>query len=132
MLFRSVISDIINSSTITVSGNTAKLSYGEKAVYVEFGVGIVGEQNPHPQATQAGYEYNVESGKKKADRSWIFNAESEAKIDIRQENIINRTKNTVRTKGNEASLFLYQSAMDFKSTGEYKRIWQDVKRKYIK
>lgn len=119
-----VISNIINSSEIKVSGNIGKLSYGDKAVYVEFGVGIVGSQDPHPQAVQSGYKYDVDSIRKKRDRSWIFSVSSEAEIDIRQENILKRTENTVRTLGNQASLFLYQSALDFKSTGAYKELWR--------
>ena len=39
---------------------------------VEFGVGVVGEGNPHPNASQEGYKYNVESEHKSADGTWYF------------------------------------------------------------
>ena len=33
----------------------------QKAVFVEFGVGIVGQGDPHPNSSTEGYEYNVDS-----------------------------------------------------------------------
>lgn len=42
------------------------------AILVEYGVGIVGEQNPHPNAEQSNYEYNAYSKRKNEDYSWSF------------------------------------------------------------
>lgn len=44
----------------------------DKAVFVEFGVGIVGQENKHPNATESGYEYNIESSSKSIDGAWSF------------------------------------------------------------
>ena len=56
---------------ITIDG--AKITNRtDKAVFVEFGVGIVGQQNPHPNATIDGYEYNKPSTAKSSDGSWSF------------------------------------------------------------
>ena len=48
------------------------INRAEKAVYVEFGVGIVGQSQSHPKATEEGYEYNQESPYKTADGTWYF------------------------------------------------------------
>jgi hypothetical protein len=41
------------------TGNSIILrNKAEKAAYVEFGVGIVAENSPHPKAGEAGYDYN--------------------------------------------------------------------------
>ena len=56
---------------ITIDG--AKITNRtDKAVFVEFGVGIVGQQNPHPNAIVDGYEYNKPSMAKSSDGSWSF------------------------------------------------------------
>ena len=39
----------------------------QKAVFVEFGVGVVGQSEAHPNASTEGYEYNVDSGSKSVD-----------------------------------------------------------------
>lgn len=44
----------------------------DKAVYVEFGVGIVGGGKKHPNSTKTNYEYNVPSNAKQPDGSWYF------------------------------------------------------------
>ena len=44
----------------------------QKAVFVEFGVGIVGQSQSHPNATAEGYEYNQDSPYKSADGTWYF------------------------------------------------------------
>lgn len=71
-----------------ISGGVAKLSntavvvkkrrYADEddtvplAVLVEFGVGIVGQGNAHPNATKAGYEYNIDTDHKKENGMWYF------------------------------------------------------------
>ena len=105
----------------------------EKAVYVEFGVGIVGQQDPHPNAAQEGYEYNVPSPSKRADNSWKFATQVEnldlpnkdvRKYETEDNNIV------VFTKGTAATMFVYQSIMDFKDFGLAKKIWKNIKKKY--
>ena len=66
-----------NGINIVNDANIEKTVGGERqtvplAILVEFGVGIVGEQNPHPYATNENYEYNVDSGSKDASGLWSF------------------------------------------------------------
>lgn len=130
-----VVEEIINSRKIVVSKNSAKLTYGGKAAFIEFGVGYNGKDtysfdiNP---LLQAEWQYDIETGKKLHDRSWIFNVNDEDDIDISPKNIIKATENTVRTRGNQAVSFVYKAIIDFKTTGAYKVIWERVKEKYIK
>lgn len=129
-----VISDIQTSWDIQkVSNYKFKLvNTSDKAVYIEFGVGVIGSENSHPNAENTGYEYNIPSGKKLSDNSWIFKLDNKNQLDISTNNIINETSNTIRTKGQPATLFVYQSVMDFITTNKYKTLWEQVKAKYIK
>ena len=116
------ISDVVRN-TITLYNDS------DKSVYVEFGVGKVGRENPHPESVSQNYQYDVD-GKKLEDRSWIFNVSSDDDIDIQAEFIDNRTTNTVRTKGSEATMFVYNAMRDFVDEKEVYKIWDDVKKKY--
>jgi len=42
---------------------------GEYALYVEFGTGIVGEENPHPNALQEGWEYDMNDH---GENGWFY------------------------------------------------------------
>lgn len=65
--------DIKNGWEYEFTDDGAKLiNRTEKAVFVEFGVGVIGETDPHPNASAEGYEYNVENPSKSADGSWSF------------------------------------------------------------
>ena len=50
----------------------------DHAAYAEYGIGIVGERNPHPLSSTVGYEYNVDSEFKVlpdvygSNRAWLF------------------------------------------------------------
>jgi hypothetical protein len=116
-----------------------KISYilknnAEKAVYVEFGVGIVGEENPHPNVGEAGYAYNVPSSSKLPDGSWMFSTTIED-LDLPKKDIIdysdyNTNSLVVETKGTAATMFVYQSIIDFKDRQIAKNIWEQIKKKY--
>ena len=59
----------------------------EKAVFVEFGVGVVGQMQPHPMANQDGYDYNRPSiykyaGKHHDENTWRFTKYSTAEVDL--------------------------------------------------
>ena len=100
----------------------------EKAVFVEFGVGSVGQDTPHENANKLGnsYKYNIGS-KIKEDGTWIFNVSDDSDIDV--ENIINRTEHTVKTKGSRAVMYAFNSLMDLQL--ELPKIWQELKLKYL-
>ena len=102
-----------------------------QAVYVEFGVGIVGKQNAHDRVSsgQVDYEYNMPSRYKKKDNSWIFSVSSDSDIDIQAEYIDNRTTNTVRTKGSPAVMYAFNACVDLQVSA-FRTIWQEIKKKY--
>ena len=90
----------------------------QKAVYVEFGTGIVGEENPHKMASSAGYEYNVDSPYKDEQGRWTFYADLEEldlpikgddRADITYFNEPNRnsTRMLIRTSGAPATMFVF-------------------------
>lgn len=101
----------------------------EKAVYVEFGVGIVGKDLPHKNAKKLGNDYKYNIGTKiKEDGSWIFNVSDDNDIDIQQDFIDNRTEHTVMTKGSPAVMYAYNALVYL--TNDVPKIWQEVERKY--
>ena len=59
----------------------------EQAVFVEFGVGVVGQGNDHPQASVEGYQYNMPSpykyaGKHHDEDTWRFTKQSTEDVDL--------------------------------------------------
>lgn len=65
--------DIRNGWEFEITTNGAKIiNRTDKAVFVEFGVGIVGQGNPHPNANAEGYEYNVSTEYKDSSGMWYF------------------------------------------------------------
>lgn len=96
---------------ITANGATIK-NRTEKAVFVEFGVGIIGQSHPHPNAGVEGYEYNVQnyyvetlSGKlkpvKDSSGMWYFWT-NHSELDIPRNAIEDiRGYDDFRGKGNE-------------------------------
>lgn len=125
-----ILEDISSKWEKDVTGNTGILrNTSEKATFVEFGVGVVAENNPHPKAQDENYEYNVKSGKKDSYDQWRFRLNADEPIDL---NIDYYTadeegeKTKVKTKGSPANLYLYNSIMDLISTGAYKIIWKQT------
>lgn len=121
-----------------VSSNVKKLvNTSDKATFVEFGVGSVGQKNEHPQATSENYEYNVPSRYKHSDGSWVFNAKGkEYAIDLNEGYFgvyqrQNSGKVVVVTKGSPANLYLYNAGMDLWSSGHYHKIWAECLKKLL-
>ena len=95
------------------------INTSQKAVFVEFGVGVTGESSPHPNALSEGYKYNVPSYYKDAKGSgtWIFHSTLNS-LDIPQFNanfIHDGNEYVVITKGAQASLYLYNALVDAKT-----------------
>lgn len=103
----------------------------DQAVYVEFGVGIVGKQNSHERVDsgEVNYQYNIGSKIDRTTNQWIFNVSSDSDIDIQAEYIDNRTTNTVKTQGSPAVMYAYNACVDLEAIG-FKTIWQQIKKKY--
>ena len=115
----------------TISG--AKFTNdAEKAVYVEFGVGIVGGENEHPNADNTGYQYNVPSQSKLADGSWVFKS-YEDELDIPQKAITARDftadgKLRILTSGTKGCFYAFNALEDLLL--KHKNIWERIKIKY--
>ena len=77
-----VVSSILNGWKLTKHAKGISIeNTSNKAVFVEFGVGIVGEQNSHPNANQIGnnWQYNIPTPYKRAgkyhdENTWRFYA----------------------------------------------------------
>lgn len=108
------------------------------AVFVEFGVGVVGGENPHDNASMAGYDYNIPTVyKNSADGSWVF-YENQSDMNIPDKDIDNRVifnepnrnseRMLVKTRGTKAVMYAYNALIDLQM--EMPKIWQKIKVKY--
>ena len=85
----------------------------DKAVYVEFGVGIVGQSSPHANAASKGWDYNIGNKINKTTNEWIFNVQNDADIDIQEAYIINKSEHlSIRTRGSPAVMYAYNAIVD--------------------
>lgn len=128
-----VIAEIQSSWIFERTLNGAKFTNNaEKAVYVEFGVGIIGQGNKHPNADNTGYQYNKPSEKKLADGSWVFKS-YEDELDIPQKAITAKDytadgKLRILTSGTKGCFYAFNALEDLRL--EYKNIWERIKIKY--
>lgn len=136
MLIQSQWREELVGNTIKLS-NTAEYEKGVNlAVFVEFGVGIVGQQSPHEKAQEANYQYNVPSNAKRNDGQWSFSAddgESYMNLEKGYYNTFNLGDGalTVVSKGSPATLFLYKAVTAFQTSGAYKTLWEQAKAEVI-
>lgn len=82
----------------------------ENSASIEFGIGVVGESNPHPIAESVGFEYDVPSDSKRADGAWNF-------IDQNEEIWYNFS-------GYQGKSFLYNALMEYKQNNVWVKIYQ--------
>lgn len=137
---------IINNTNVErkVRGQTETVPL---AVLVEFGVGVVGENQPHPNASQEGYEYNVPSPSKYAgnyhdDDTWRFITYSTENIDLPQGSYETWPMGSgalkIITKGANGVWYAYNAIVDAQMEltksggGEIGKMWEDIKARYIK
>lgn len=117
------------------------------AVLVEFGVGIIGQSQSHPKASEEGYEYNVNSPYKYSDGSWSFWLNSDERdlpmsaftdfgsYDDHREG---GKRMVVTTFGAKGVWYAYNAIVDAQMElsksggGEIGKIWRDIKKRYIK
>ena len=107
---------------------------------VEFGIGVKG-QGTYDGNVPYNYEYNVSSGYKNADGSWIFRVQDIDMLDIKQENVMPRLSTgevvyeedrTIRTQGQPAIMFCFNAIVDFKTNNIAKKLWDKVKKRRIR
>lgn len=116
----------------------------QKAVFVEFGVGIVGQGNAHPQASVEGYEYNMDSYHKdrKGTGTWVFQSSLD-KLDLPLNNVEfayneSGTDYAIVTRGAKGVWYAYNAIVDAQMElaksggGEIGKMWEDIKARYIK
>lgn len=102
----------------------------DQAVFVEFGVGIIGAENDHKNAQVVNYRYNI--GKQiQPDGSWEFYTNSDETIDVPTSFIENISDDghIITTRGYPAVMYAYNAIIDLKEYG-IKEIWENIKRKY--
>lgn len=149
----SLVKDQIRSSwSYEPTANGVKIvNRAEKAVYVEFGVGVVGQSQAHPNATAEGYEYNMDSPSKSTDGSWTFFANS-AELDLPKDALLahnwyegKRGKGgekgkrlLIMTRGAKGVWYAYNAIVDAQmelakpNGGKIGELWEKVKKRYIK
>jgi hypothetical protein len=138
-------SDIIVGWEYEPTANGVKIiNRTQKAVFVEFGVGIVGQSEAHPNASAEGYEYNMDSYHKdrKGTGTWLFQS-SLIELDLPLKNVelaYNESGNeyAIVTRGAKGVWYAYNAIVDAQMElaksggGEIGKIWEDIKARYIK
>jgi hypothetical protein len=117
-----VINQTLNSAILT---NTS-----EHAVYVEFGVGIVGESAEHPRANESGYQYNVPSDAKDNTGGWKFPLPEEEFVDLPRDKYTvggKKEQKWVYTRGSKGCWYAYNALTDLATYPQnLKTIWKEV------
>lgn len=108
------------------------INNSEKAVYVEFGVGVVGGRDKHPNAQDTNYKYDVPSKSKQPDGSWMFRDYEEV-LDIPQTAIISNDtladgRMRIVTYGAKGTMYAFNALEDLRL--EIPSIWEEIKIKY--
>lgn len=143
-----------NGIKIINNANVEKTIGGQKqtvplAVLVEFGSGVDGQSEAHPNASTEGYEYNVDSGSKSFDGAWTFYTNSN-ELDLPQSALLahnwyngDRGKGKgqrllIMTKGAKGVWYAYNAIVDAQmelakaNGGKIGKMWEDIKERYIK
>lgn len=129
--------DIKNSWDYTVTKTAVIVqNFAEKAIYVEFGTGAVGESNPHAMAKQNNYHYNTATGAKNTEGYWSFTSTKDeldiplsAVSDITPIDDIGGNRLSVTTRGAKNVSYAFNALMDLKDYG-LKEIWDKIRKKY--
>lgn len=123
------------TSNKIILSNNAEIEDGKNlAVFVEFGVGIVGQGRKHKKAEEADYEYNVITPWKDQFGAWAFTLEEGERymnIESGFYQLHPRKPNRFETKGTPATMFLYKAWKTFETSGVYKTLWEQAKAKVI-
>lgn len=127
------ISEVVDNKIVL--SNTAEFEKGKNlAVFVEFGVGIVGFGNKHTLSNEANYEYNVISDEKDQFGNWVAFVDGESSMNIESNYYEKHDTSSgllIKTQGSPATMFLYKAWKYFETSGEYKSIWQQAKAEVI-
>lgn len=142
---RNVIDDIKSHWSFDPSTNPVIITNtSDKAAFVEFGVGIVGQENPHDNASSARWKYNVPSQSKYAgehhdENTWRFYVGNKDDIDLEDGNYeqLNTKSGRIKviTRGSPAVMYAYQAIVDARQElrsggGIFKKFWNETMNKY--
>lgn len=121
---------------IVLSNNAEYESGKNLAVFVEFGVGMVGQENSHKMANEANYEYNVLTWSKDQNGRWFYSlqgGESQMNIESKYYQGVETGSGGLEfvTKGTPATMFLYKAWKTFETSGLYKTLWEQAKAEVI-
>lgn len=143
------VATVKNTATMQKKRDNAPADVVPVAVFVEFGVGVVGQSLPHPQAAQEGYEYNIPSDYKSSDGSWYFWTNSNeldlplsAVEDFRGFDDFRGVKKeqgkriVVSTRGAQGVMYAYNAIVDANvdlqnPNGDFANEWRKIKERYI-
>ena len=129
---------------ITLDKNSGKIETTlEELTYIEFGTGIVGQGQPHEQAADRGWEYNVpsiykeEMGSLGLPDTWSFSQDPTAPLDVQEKNIIGTRQmpngeTRYWTKGQEAIRFMYLTMEMFYNGGVCEKIMREIIQEGVK
>jgi hypothetical protein len=110
------------------------------AIIVEFGSGIVGKSEAHPNASAEGYEYNVPSRAKFLGGYWSFEQTMD-NLDLPLANVdFEESENGLvfLTQGAKGVWYAYNAIVDAQTElaksggGEIGKMWEDIKERYIR
>lgn len=94
----------------------------ENSASIEFGIGIVAEENPHNWAEEAHYKYNEPSEYKDLNGCWTFTDQND--------------EVWYRFRGYEGKSFLYDAFMEYKQNNiwvkKYQEAFDEIMRSVIK
>lgn len=142
---KSVIEGIKTGWSYSIVGNTLKIiNTDDKAVFVEFGVGFMGQQIPHPNASETGYDYDI---RPKNNHYWVFYADDFEDVDMHEGYLVKPTNAGnhslsvsgggssggywIITKGSWGDLYAYQTLVDLQTERRtLSSIWRKVKVKH--
>ena len=123
------------SYSVLADKKTARVvNDNNKAVFVEFGVGLMGQSIPHPNAKSEGYIYDSHERTASGNPYWVFNVDSEEDVDMQQGYIFKNAKDGglwIITKGSWGELYAYRTLMDFSLEKKVlKGLWTKIKLRY--
>lgn len=143
------VATVKNTATMIKKRQDAPADVVPVSVLVEFGVGVVGQSSPHPNAAQEGYDYNVPSDYKSSDGTWYFWTNSnELDLplsavedmrgfdDFRGKNKEKGKRIVVGTKGSSGVMYAYNAIVDANVDlqnphGDFATEWRKIKERYM-
>lgn len=144
-----VIKSIQNGWTWAIGEKSATIiNTSSKAVFVEFGVGMVGGTIPHPEVP-VDYQYDKNDHQSKSNGYWVYYANTLDDVDMHEGYIV-RTANGgghkltindngigasggfwIITKGSWGDMYAYNTLVDLQTEKKVMSgLWQKVKEKY--